>query len=98
MKDIINIAKLFDTYGMLLSAKQARYIELYYFEDMSLAEIANQYNISRAAIHDAIHVATKEITRYEAALMIVSKKDQRVALYEKFETNPLVVELRKIDK
>ncbi len=98
MKDIVNVTKLFDTYGMLLSAKQAKYIDLYYFEDMSLAEIAKLYNVSRAAIHDAIHTAVNEITKYESILMIVFKNDQRAALYEKYGTNALVEELKKVDK
>ena len=45
---------LFDYYGCLLTEKQQEYFTSYYFDDMSLAEIADIYNVSRNAVHDQL--------------------------------------------
>lgn len=41
---------LFEFYATLLTDKQMNYIELYYADDYSLAEIAEEFNISRQAV------------------------------------------------
>ena len=46
--------QLFDFYGCLLTEKQQEYFTSYYFDDMSLAEIADEHNISRNAVHKNI--------------------------------------------
>ena len=46
--------QLFDFYGCLLTEKQQEYFTSYYFDDMSLAEIADEHNISRNAVHDQL--------------------------------------------
>ena len=38
---------LFDYYGCLLTVKQQEYFTSYYFDDMSLAEIADAYGVSQ---------------------------------------------------
>jgi Uncharacterized protein conserved in bacteria len=45
---------LFEFYATLLTDKQMNYIELYYADDYSLAEIAEEFNISRQAVYDNI--------------------------------------------
>lgn len=53
---------LLDYYGGLLTEKQRNAFDLYYNQDLSLAEIAEQEGISRQGVHDTI-------TRTEAALL-----------------------------
>ena len=44
---------LFDFYGELLTERQKEFYQLYYDEDLSLAEIAENYGISRQGVRDA---------------------------------------------
>ena len=45
---------LFDFYGDLLTDRQKEFFDLYYNEDLSLAEIAENYGISRQGVRDII--------------------------------------------
>ena len=45
---------LFDFYGELLTERQKEFYELYYDEDLSLSEIAENYGISRQGVRDVI--------------------------------------------
>ena len=43
---------LFEFYSTLLTEKQMNYMELYYADDFSLGEIAEEYEVSRQAVYD----------------------------------------------
>ncbi|MCD8376488.1 MAG: YlxM family DNA-binding protein [Oscillospiraceae bacterium] len=45
---------LYDFYGELLTPRQQEFFDLYYNEDLSLAEIAENYGISRQGVRDVI--------------------------------------------
>ncbi|MDR0889034.1 MAG: YlxM family DNA-binding protein [Oscillospiraceae bacterium] len=58
----LTMSLLLDYYGALLTPKQREYFDLYYNQDFSLAEIAQQEGISRQGVHDSI-VRTEAILR-----------------------------------
>ena len=53
------IISLYDTYNSLLTDKQKLYFEDYYFNNLSLSEMSENYEVSRNAIHKQI----KEVNR-----------------------------------
>ena len=68
------ISQLLDLYGSLLTDKQRQIMGLYYDEDLSITEIAEDMEISRAAVHDAIKVAEKALVEYEKKLNLLKQK------------------------
>lgn len=56
---------LYDYYGALLKDNQATVIDMYYNQDYSLSEIAENMNISRQGVYDALKKAEKSLTEYE---------------------------------
>lgn len=69
-EEIIN---LYDTYGVLLTDKQKGYFESYYFDDLSITEIASNYGVSRNAVFDQLKRVNLILLDYEAKLKIVDK-------------------------
>lgn len=57
---------LFDFYGEVLTPRQKEFFDLYYNEDLSLAEIAENYGISRQGVRDVIVRAEAIMTDLEA--------------------------------
>ena len=63
---------LFEFYAALLTDKQMNYIELYYADDYSLAEIAEEFGVSRQAVYDNIKRTEKILEDYEKKLHMYS--------------------------
>ena len=59
---------LFEFYSTLLTEKQMNYMELYYADDFSLGEIAEEYEVSRQAVYDNIKRTSKILEDYEKNL------------------------------
>ena len=56
---------LFDFYGEVLTPRQKEFFDLYYNEDLSLAEIAENYGSSRQGVRDVIVRAEAIMTDLE---------------------------------
>lgn len=76
MKKFHKINLLYDFYGSLLTARQQNFIELYYGDDLSLGEIAEQFDVTRQAVHDTLKRAEQTLTNYEEKLGLVQKFSQ----------------------
>lgn len=59
------MAMLFDFYGEILTDRQKEFYDLYYNEDLSLAEIAENYHITRQGVRDVIVRAEATLTELE---------------------------------
>lgn len=76
MDDIVYLSELYDYYGELLTEKQQEYFEDYYFNNLTLAEIAENNNISRNAIHKQIKDALNKLEIFEEKLQLLEKRKQ----------------------
>lgn len=70
---VLLIGSLYDFYGALLTEKQQVYIRLHYLEDLSLAEIADQFGVSRQSVHDILQRAEQVLLDYEQKLKLVEQ-------------------------
>lgn len=70
----IYFATLLDAYGNLLNKYQRDILECYYFEDMSLAEIAENKNCTRQAVQDLIKRCEQKLIDYENKVGLVDLK------------------------
>ena len=73
MEERNKLILLFDYYGDLLSEDQIKYFEEYYFNNLSLAEIADNYKISRNAVHKQLKTASDKLYFYDDKLKLIDK-------------------------
>ena len=73
---------LFEFYAALLTDKQMNYIELYYADDYSLAEIAEEFGVSRQAVYDNIKRTEKILEDYEMKLHMYSDYIVRSQIFD----------------
>jgi len=73
MEKIVEQGLLYDFYGELLTEHQRKIYEDVAYNDMSLAEIAEEYGISRQGAHDLIKRCNKLLAGYEEKLHLVDK-------------------------
>ena len=67
------MAMLFDFYGDMLTERQREFYDLYYNEDLSLSEIAENYGISRHGVRDVIVRAEATLTELEDKTGIIRR-------------------------
>lgn len=68
---------LYDFYGDVLTERQKEFYDLYYNEDLSLAEISENYGITRQGVRDVIVRAEAVLTGLEEKTGII-KRFQRM--------------------
>ena len=85
LKDLENMALLYDFYGALLTDRQQDLMRAYYLEDLSLAQIAGEGGVSRQAVHDLIKRSESALHEYEEKLGFLREyrqRQERLALLE----------------
>lgn len=85
MDDYILYNNLYDCYFELLTDKQRKYFEDYYFKNLSLGEMSEDYQISRNAIYKQIQITTKKLREYEEKLNLYKKKQKLEEIIEQIE-------------
>ena len=95
----LNIGYLLDFYGDLLSDRKRSVMDMYYNEDLSLAEIAAEIGISRQGVRDLIKKSEEELQNYEEKLRLAARLrsvEQHVdALSRLAKNQPLPPEIRE---
>ena len=74
MEKNMELSLLLDFYGELLSEKVRKATELYYNDDLSLSEVAEDMGITRQGVRDLIKRAEGNLYGYE----------QKLGLYKRF--------------
>ena len=74
LETIVEKGELLDCYGALLTKRQREYLDLYYNENLTLAEIAAEFGISRQAVHDAMARGEEQLVFFEKRLGLSAAK------------------------
>ncbi len=59
------LIRLFEIYGQLLTAKQQNICKMYFFDNLTLAEIGENLGVSRQAINDCIEKSSRNLEQFE---------------------------------
>lgn len=71
--ETVRLNLLFDFYGRLLTERQRRIFAMYYEDDLSLGEIAEQIDVSRQAVYDILKRSAKTLEKFEKQLRLVAR-------------------------
>lgn len=83
---VTRINTLYDFYSPLLTERQREMIELHYFDDWSLGEIAAHVGVSRQAVHDNLRRALEQMEGYENALHLLAQHEVEHVARARFAT------------
>ena len=83
IEERVELSLLYDFYGALLKENQRRMFEASILDDYNLAEIAEDDNITRQGVHDAIKRACKQLREYEQKLGLIEKFEKQKELVKK---------------
>ena len=78
---------LFDYYGELFTDKQKEYFTDYYFNNLTLQEIADNNNVSRNAVHKNIKDILQKLDYFEEKLNLYSNKQKIEKLIENIDVD-----------
>lgn len=82
LEKTVEISVLYDFYNQLLTGKQRDIVDLYYNQDLSLGEIAEEFNVSRQAVYDVLKRTERLLYQYEEKLnfiKLVNIKNEKIS-------------------
>ena len=74
--DYFKMGELIDAYSGLLTRKQRSFLELYYFNNFSIDEIAELKKITKQGVYDLLKRAETRLERYEEKLGLLKIRSQ----------------------
>lgn len=81
----LKVAELLDIYGNLLNEKQRTSLEFYYYDDLSLSEIAENIGVSRQGVRDVIKRAESFLFFAEQELKLLEKREALLKTISQFK-------------
>lgn len=87
----MNISFLLDFYGDVLTEKQREILDLYYNEDLSLAEVAESNGLTRQGVRHVIKKAEDELITLENKLGLANHFVKLSNAYDTIASNLLAV-------
>ena len=88
-EEVVYYNNLYDFYGELLTEKQRKYFEDYYFSNLSLGEMAENYGISRNAAFKQLQNTLTKLKHYEEILKLQNKKEKLEEIIKDIDNNDL---------
>lgn len=73
MDKFLYFNELFSLYGKLLTKNEQNIFSLYYEENLSLQEIADNIGISKSAVGNTVKTVETKLTKYETTLRLLAK-------------------------
>ena len=92
----IELGILFDYYGDLLTDRQQEIFKDYYFDNLTMQEIADNNDISKNAVHKTLNAINNKLRYYEEKLELYKKSKKIKELivdldqYKKEQINELI--------
>ena len=83
-------------YGKLLTEKQYEFIDDYYNNDLSLSEIAENYEITRNAIHNQLRETKEKLEHYDKVLQLSTKQEKIKEICNKISDDNIKKELKDL--
>ncbi len=96
MDKLIYFNKLFDIYGNLFTENQKDIFKLYYEENLSLQEIADLKQVSRAFVSKSINQTEDKLEEYESYLKCLFQKEKINVILELNDLEKIKTELKKL--
>ncbi|WP_075048903.1 YlxM family DNA-binding protein [Spiroplasma turonicum] len=81
------LTEYYDYYKNMLTEKQRQNFELYFFEDLSYQEIADNLEISKSAVHDSLNKTVNYLINIEEKLGFVKKQNMVKDLVDDYKKN-----------
>lgn len=91
-----DLIELYDIYSDLLTDKQKMYFEDYYFDNLSLQEISENYNVSRNAVHNSLKDTEEKLIYYEERLKIHYKNNKIKSIVTSINDERIKKELEEL--
>lgn len=96
MDRMIYLNSLYDIYKDLLTDKQREYYEAYYFDNLSLAEIAENFDVSRNAVFNQLKLIEEKIEELESKLKLREKHDKILDVIKNSTDKSLYEKIKRI--
>lgn len=96
MEEFVYYNGLFDLYSELLTEKEQLTFRDYYQEDLSLSEIADANNVSRAAVQKVVKNVLEKLNYYEEKLHMFEKNKKLSDLLLVEDVEIIKKEIREI--
>ena len=96
MDKYIYYNNLYDYYKDLFTDKQQTYFEDYYFNNLSLTEISENYGVSRNAVHNQLKIMENKLEEYEEKLGLYKKKNKIIDILNNKIDNNIMDKIKEL--
>ncbi len=96
MKKEVYLTILYDYYSELLKPLEKEIFKGYYFDNLSLGELSDAFDVSRNAIHKRLKSIDEKLCFYEEKLGLKKKEDKILEIIKKIEDENLKHEIEEL--